>query len=321
MLDNPETKKPALVTRSTDTEVFEFPFEHLDTFITENELFFVRSHFDVPSLDKEGWRLKVEGAVAHPLDLTYEELSDMKCRSVTAMLECAGNCRTFIGPNVKGVKWGLGAVSTAAWLGVPLWSVLERAGIRGSAVDIVLEGADKGVVKDEVRPPEPIHFARSIPISKAKDPDVILALRMNTEELSPAHGFQVRVIVPGWFAMASVKWLTRIVALNEPFAGHWQTMDYAYWERRNGLPSRRMISDLLVKSEIARPSSDEVVAVGTSYRVHGAAWTSSGQIKRVEFSSDGGRSWTDASLGAEYGPHTWRMWEFIWKVPSWPGSY
>jgi len=321
MLEPPEVKKPELIVRDTSPEVLEFPFETLDEFITPNDLFFVRSHFDVPSIDIENWRLKVEGAVSNPIELTYEEVTAMRCRSVTATLECAGNCRSFLDPDTKGVKWQLGGVSNAIWYGVPLWSVLERAGIRGSAVDIVLEGADRGVVKDEVRPPDAIPFARSIPVSKAKDQDVILAHHMNTEVISAKHGYPLRAVVPGWFAMASVKWLTRIVVLNEPFNGHWQTVDYAYWERRNGLASRRMISEMLVKAEISRPSDGEVITKDSICLLRGAAWTSSGDITRVEVSCDGGQTWADGRLYGEYGPHTWRMWDYAWKVPNWPGEY
>jgi DMSO/TMAO reductase YedYZ molybdopterin-dependent catalytic subunit len=130
-----------------------------------------------------------------------------------------------------------------------------------------------------------IHYARSIPRAKACR-DVLLATEMNGEALSPAHGFPVRAIVPGWYGAASVKWLARILVSHQPFAGYFQTVDYSYWERRNGLPMLLPIQELLVKAEIARPAIAEVVPASAKYRVHGAAWTSDSEITKVEFSDN-----------------------------------
>lgn len=309
-----------LVIREKEPENLEFPFENLRGFITNNDQFYVRSHFKVPTVDVKTWRLKVEGAVSTPIDLSYDDIVKMESRTIPVTLECAGNGRVFLSRTARGAQWELGAVSNATWTGVPLAAVLKRAGLANDAVDIVLEGADSGTIKDEPKPPDAIHFARSLPLAKAMDPDVLLAYRMNGEELPLSHGFPLRVVVPGWYGVASVKWLSRIVAMSQPFGGHFQTVDYAYWERRNGLPSRRMISEMLVKSQIARPSIHEVVAAGSTYRMSGAAWTSSGQVSRVQVTADGGANWADAKLVGQPVPHAWRLWEFEWRAPAKPGK-
>src|SRR5262249_18194207 len=138
-----ERRPPArLIVRQKDPENLEFPFSTLDRFITPNELFYIRNHFPVPQLDASTWRLKGEGAVEQPLALSYEDLKQLPPRAVTATLECAGNSRALLEPKVGGVQWGLGAVGNTEWTGVPLSAVLERAGLKDAAVEVVLEGAD-----------------------------------------------------------------------------------------------------------------------------------------------------------------------------------
>ncbi len=273
----------------------------------------------MPRLEAATWRLRVEGAVERPLTFTYEELLRLPSRTVPATLECAGNGRVFLAPAVSGAQWELGGVSTAEWTGVPLAALLERAGIRDGAVDVVMEGADSGEIAAPPHPTGPVHFARSIPVKKARSADVLLAYRMNGQELPVSHGFPLRAVVPGWYGVASVKWLTRILVADYPFQGHFQTVDYARWERRDGLPSRVPLSELEVKAEIARPAMHEVLSGGSTYRVHGAAWTSDADIARVEVSTDGGQQWSPARLQGRSVRNAWRLWEFPWQVPAGPG--
>src|SRR5262249_37248653 len=157
------------------------------------------------------WKLTVEGAVDRPLSLTLNDLQRMKEATLTATLECAGNSRVFLVPRVPGVPWELGAVSNAEWGGVPLAAILEKAGVQNKAVEVVLEGADTGEVKDPPTTPGVIPYARSLPLEKARKPEVLLAWKMNGAELTPAHGYPLRAVVAGWYGMASVKWLTRLV--------------------------------------------------------------------------------------------------------------
>ncbi len=311
-----QPRAPALIPRQKNPDNLEFPFATLDRFLTPNDLFYVRSHYAVPRLDAQTWRLAVTGAVARPLELTYAQLLEMPARTLTATLECAGNGRAFLVPKTSGVQWELGAVSTAEWTGVSLAAVLERAGVRPGAVEVILDGADRGEPKNEPKPAGPISFARSLPLAKAQKPEVLLAYRMNGAPLTPAHGFPVRAVVGGWYGMAQVKWLTRLVVTDRPFLGYDQTSDYAVWQRRDGLPSLTPLTEMDVKSSIARPAAGEKVPAGSAYRVHGAAWTGESEITAVEVSTDGGQTWAPARLLDRAVPWSWRLWDHEWKTPA-----
>jgi DMSO/TMAO reductase YedYZ molybdopterin-dependent catalytic subunit len=308
-----------MITREKSPLNVEMPFSMLDGFITPNECFYVRNHFPVPSVDSKTWRLKVDGAVETPFEIGYEALLEMEMRTFTATLECAGNGRAFLQPPPAATLWELGAVGNAEWTGVPLSALLERAGMNADAVDVILEGADNGEAEKPPRPGGLLYFSRSVPRRKACR-DVLLAVRMNGTPLSPAHGFTVRAIVPGWYAAASVKWLTRIVVSDQVFAGYYQTVDYSYWEKRDGLPTLVPIQELQVKAEIARPAMREVVPANSDYRMHGAAWTSDVEIVKVEISENSGATWRDAKLLGQPVPNAWQLWEFAWRTPSVPGK-
>lgn len=303
---------PGMITRQLEPSNLEFPFATLDTFLVPTERFYVRNHFAAPRLDAATWTLDISGAVDRPLRLSYEELRNMESRTTTVTLECAGNNRVDLTPRERGVLWSSGAVGNAEWTGTPLSAVLQRAGVRASAVEIVLEGADEGTVNDEPRSPGAIHFARSVPVSKR---DVLLAYRMNGRDLTPAHGYPVRAIVPGWYGMASIKWLTKIVAVERPFQGFFQTLDYAYFTREGGNPAIRPITEMEVKASIARPAPHEMIPAAAAYRIHGAAWAGEADITQVEVSVDGGTTWSPARLLGERVPHAWRLWEMTWANP------
>ena len=310
----------AMIIREKEPANLEMPFSMLDGFITPNEQFYIRNHFPIPQIDVRDWRLKIDGAVERTLELSYEEIVQMKTRTVASTLECAGNSRVFLVPKVKGTQWQLGAVGNAQWTGVPLADLLRQAGIASNAVDVILEGADSGTVQEPPRPSGKIHFTRSLPKAKAME-DVLLAYEMNGEPLSASHGFPLRAIVPGWYAVASIKWLQRIIISDAPFAGYYQTVDYAYWQRSNSGPALVPIQELQVKAEIARPGMNEIVRAGTTYRVDGAAWTADAEIAKVELSTDGGISWREAELISEPIRNTWRLWKFDWKTPNEPGRH
>src|SRR5437016_8671821 len=229
--------------------------------------------------------------------------------TVPVTLECAGNDRNFLKPKVKGVQWRLGAVGTAEWTGVPLSVLLDRATLKSNANEIILEGVDGGILEEPKSPPGELKFARSIPLEKARR-DVLLAYKMNGEDLPPEHGFPVRAIVPGWYAMASIKWLQRIIVTDRPFTGYYQTIDYAYWNRRAEVAELTPLTEMQIKAEIAKPAEGDIVPANSSVRVHGAAWTANGEITKVELSTDGGVTWTEVKLLGESEPNAWRLWEF-----------
>ena len=306
------------IVRGEDPLNLEMPFEMLDSFITPTKSFYVRTHFPIPKIDKNRWRLRVEGEVERPFEINYGELVRLESQKIPVTLECAGNNRNFLDPKVKGVQWGLGAVGNAEWNGVPLSILLDRAGIKPSAREIILEGADRGKLEDPKSPAGEIKFSRSIPLEKARD--VLLAYKMNDVDLPAEHGFPVRAIVPGWYAMASIKWLQRVAVTDKPFNGYYQTLDYAFWERRGGNAELVALSEMQIKAEIAEPREGETVSASSNVRVHGAAWTGNGEITKVELSADSGSTWNEAKLLGESKPNAWRLWEFNWKTPAKPGK-
>jgi DMSO/TMAO reductase YedYZ molybdopterin-dependent catalytic subunit len=310
-----------MIIREREPTNLEFPFASLKDRMTPTERFFVRCHFPMPRIDMATWRLSLEGLVEQPLSLSYDELRAMPPKTVAATLECAGNSRVMLVPKASGLLWQLGAVGTASWTGVSLRDLLEKAGIGSRAVDVVFEGADTGAINDEPKSPGVVSFARSLPIEKAQRPEVLLVYQMNGVDLPPEHGFPLRVIVPGWYGMASVKWLNRITVTDKPFDGYWQTFQYSHWDRSNGPPVMRPIGAMQVKSEIARPAFHEPIPAGKSYRVHGAAWAGESDVTKVELSTDSGKSWQEAKLIDRATRFTWRRWEFDWHVPPGKNRY
>jgi DMSO/TMAO reductase YedYZ molybdopterin-dependent catalytic subunit len=313
---------PGVITRQRNPDNLEFPFPTLESFLTPNEQFYVRTHFEVPELTANTWRLKVEGEVEKPFELSYDELRKMESRTVTSLLECSGNSRVLLKPPQVGIRWEQGAVGNAEWTGVPLSAVLERAGVKDGAVEVILEGVDKG----KFEPPDPktpgvISYARSLPLKKARQPEVLLAYLMNGQELPPSHGFPVRVVVAGWYGMASVKWLRRLVVTDSPFHGFFQSFTYTVWKRRGGLPDLVPVSEIQVKSQVARPALNEVVPARSQYRVFGAAWAGEADVVKVEVSTDGGKHWSGARLLDKPVRYAWRFWEYVWTTPKQPGSY
>jgi DMSO/TMAO reductase YedYZ molybdopterin-dependent catalytic subunit len=306
------------IVREKDPLNLEMPFETLDGFITPTKLFYVRTHFPIPKIDKKKWQLRVEGEVERPFKINYDELLKLGSHKIPVTLECAGNNRNFLEPKVKGVQWGLGAVGTAEWTGVPLSILLDRAVVRPNAREVILEGADGGKLDDPKGPAGELRFARSVPLEKARN--VLLAYKMNDVDLLPEHGFPLRAIVPGWYAMASIKWLQQIIVVDQPFTGYFQTLDYAFWKRRGDMVERVPLSEMQTKAEIAKPSEGVVVSVNSNVRVHGAAWTTNSEIIKVELSMDGGSTWNAAKLLGEAKPNAWRLWEFNWRTPARPGK-
>ena len=297
----------------------EMPFGALDDFVTGAEDFFVRCHFPIPEIEHEKWRLRVRGAVRRPVEFSWEELRAMPTTTLTATIECAGNGRAFLSPSADGAQWERGAVGNAVWTGVLLKHVLQQAELKPAAAEVNLVGAVHGTIEKTPRPAGEIHYARSLPLVKAVD-DVLLAWQMNEHDLTPAHGFPLRAIVPGWYGMAGVKWLSDITVTETPFHGYYQSVDYAYWQRGAGEPALVPITEMQVKEQVARPGPAEVVPAGEPYLVRGAAWSGGAEIVRVEVSVDGGNEWRDARLDGRINRHAWRLWDYEWAVAASPGK-
>jgi DMSO/TMAO reductase YedYZ molybdopterin-dependent catalytic subunit len=294
----------------------ETPLENIQSWVTPNRLFFVRNHFDVPAIRLADWQLRVDGLVREPSVYTWEELTALPERTVFATVECAGNGRSFLQQRVSGVQWGAGAIGHAEWTGVPVRRLLERAGIQPGAVEILFEGCDQGSEPDH---PEPMPFARSLPLEKALDPDTLLAFRMNGEPLEPSHGYPVRLFVPGWYGVASVKWLRRIEVLDRPFRGYFQSVKYTVQERTAAGVQTVVVGPMEVKSEIIRPQPGAILGLGTN-RIFGVAWAGEHAVAGVEVSIDRGRSWQPAELIGPRAGYSWTLWEYLWEVAE-SGAY
>ena len=310
-----------LIIREKEPTNLETPLEQVDSFLTPTELFYIRSHFPPPRLDVASYQLRIDGAVRTPLSLSYNDIRSIPSATRIATLECAGNSRVFLVPQAAGAQWELGAVGNAEWTGVPLGALLERAGLDEDACEIVLEGADHGIPKEPPVPPGPITYARGLARSKAVQREVLIAYRMNGRDLPQDHGYPVRAVVPGHYGMASVKWLTGIHAVREPFRGYYQTSDYSYWDRLDGTPVRRALGEMKVKSEIARPGVYETLAPNQMYTISGAAWAGETEVAEIAVSTDGGQTWAQAQFLDPVQRYAWRRWTFDWRTPNKPGRY
>jgi DMSO/TMAO reductase YedYZ molybdopterin-dependent catalytic subunit len=315
-----ESSRFEMIVRSRRPEDLEMPAAGFSDFITPVDHFFVRSHVSVPTVDVASWRLQVDGNVSGPLTLSMPDLRSMPSAELVAVLECAGNGRSFHDPTVAGIQWTNGAVGNGRWRGVRLADVLKRAGVKEGTVEILFDGADVpiGSMAD---------FQRSIPLAKALLPDTLLAYDMNGEQLPVKHGFPLRVIVPGWAGDSWIKWVTNIRVLKEPATGFWMKNAYVQPVRPvapgTTVPPEAMtpVTSLRVKSVISFPASSTSLAVGKPVVIRGAAWSGDGgSVQEVSVSVDRGRTWRPARLTSPATRFGWRLWEYAW-TPSTEGRH
>jgi DMSO/TMAO reductase YedYZ molybdopterin-dependent catalytic subunit len=276
--------------------------------------FYVRNNFPIPNLDASSFRLSVTGQVERPLTLSLRELHNMRSQAEVVTLECAGNGRTLFDPPVPGERWQYGAVSTAEWSGVPLCDILDRAGVRSSAREVRFRGADGGEVDNKRGT---IHFERSLPVDQARSADAILAYAMNGEPLPIQHGFPLRLVVPGWYGVASVKWLTEIEVTDQPFEGHYQTEKYVYYWNRNGKETSEPVTLQRVRALITEPAPGQEAGPGDLV-VRGVAWSGAAPIAKVEVRVNDG-DWREARLVGERKRHSWQWWELLARFDQ-PGE-
>ncbi len=293
------------------------PLEGLEYSITPTGMHYLLTHFDIPKVDAAQWRLHVGGLVSQPLTLTLEDIGRRATHTQVVTMECAGNGRALLSPRPVSQPWLLEAVGTAEWTGIPLRGILEEAGLRDEAVEIVFTGLDRGVQGDVVQ-----NYQRSLRIQEAMRDEVLLAHEMNGRPLEPQHGYPLRLLVPGWYGMASVKWLYSIEAVAEPFQGYQMVGSYRYAESADdpGQP----VTLIKVRALMVPPgipdflSRVRMVEVG-DVLLTGRAWAGRLAVSRVEVSTDGGRTWGAAQLGPPASPYAWRSWSFHW--PATPGRY
>jgi DMSO/TMAO reductase YedYZ molybdopterin-dependent catalytic subunit len=307
-----EVSRTALVPIKLAPFNAESAIENLAAEITPTREFYVRSNFKLPTFPE--YRLEVAGNVESPVSVDRAGLKALGVRTLTTTMECAGNNRLSLAPLPSGEPWSGGAVSTGSWTGVPLKALLDRVKPKDGTIEILFEGADRGKPKDG--PPD-IPFARALPLEKALHPDTLLAFEMNGQPLNEDHGAPLRLVVPAWYGMASVKWLNRIEAITEPFRGYYQANRYIYdyGDGSTIVPVREM----LVKSTITSPTEGQSVPVGRAV-VRGRAWSGAGWVAKVEVAIDGGESWQEARLTPASGPYTWQSWEMEWDAAD-PGRH
>jgi len=292
------------------------PLEGLRYDVTPIGLHYLLIHFDIPGADASAWTLSVEGRVRHPLALSMDALRARPAVTLTVTMECAGNGRARLYPRPLSQPWLSEAVGTAEWTGTPLGAVLEEAGLEDDAVELVFTGADHGTQGGEEQ-----DYQRSLTIADATRDEVVLAYEVDGRPLPPQHGFPVRLLVPGWYGMTSVKWLRRIDAVAEPFEGY--QMD-AYRLRQApddpGVPVTRMQPRALMIPPGFPEFFERVRTVEAGPQVlEGRAWSGWGPVVRVEVSVDGGTTWEDAALGEPLGRYAWRGWSFAWDAT--PGEH
>jgi DMSO/TMAO reductase YedYZ molybdopterin-dependent catalytic subunit/rhodanese-related sulfurtransferase/glyoxylase-like metal-dependent hydrolase (beta-lactamase superfamily II) len=277
--------------------------------VMPNARFYVRNHFETPSLDAMDWRLTVGGLVERPMRLTLGDLQNMRSQSMVATLECAGNGRSMFDPPVPGEQWHLGAVSTAEWTGVPLGEVLDRAGAASGACEVVFRGADSGVADPSL---PAIYFERGLSLDDARNSEALLAYAMNGEPLPVQHGYPLRLIVPGWYAVASVKWLTEIELTNASLEAFFQTERYYFESQRDGTTVREPVRLQRVRSVITSPTAESDIDAGP-LTIRGVAWSGAAPIAAVEVSVGEG-PWQPAQLIGERRRHSWQWWELLTHV-------
>ncbi|NRQ31763.1 sulfite oxidase [Nonomuraea sp. NN258] len=269
---------------------------------TPTDRFFVRNHTATPVIDLDTWRLRVHGpGVRHPASYDYGDLLAMPARTLDAAIECAGNGRRFYDVQqhdpAPGTQWGLGAIGVARWRGVPLRYLLARSGVTGDAVDVLPTGLDAEFEHHG-------HVRRPLPVAKAMD-DVLVAYEMNGRALPADHGFPVRLVVPGWVGVASIKWLGDIQVSREKLFTPWNTVFY---------PD---VTTQPVKSAFEL-EWNAVLPMGAPLMLRGRSWSGRGRIVRVEVSFDRGRSWRRAEHHGQHLVSAWLPWHVEW-APTYPG--
>jgi DMSO/TMAO reductase YedYZ molybdopterin-dependent catalytic subunit len=290
------------------------PLEALRHAVTPVGLHYLLVHYDIPIVGGD-WRLQLGGRVQQPLTLDLEQIRRQPAVTEAVTMECAGNGRARLEPHITSQPWLLEAVGTGEWTGTRLRPLLEQAGLLDDAVEIVFEGLDRGFEGDAEQ-----SYARSLTLEQALDDDLLLAYELNGVPLPPQHGYPLRLVVPGWYGMTNVKWLTSITAVSEPFAGYQQASAYRWREHEDdpGTPVTRMAPRALM----APPgipefmSRERTVPAGAEVLLEGRAWSGWGSIESVEVSADGGADWRPAQLSESAGRHAWRGWSYLWSPPA-----
>ncbi|MBT2641667.1 sulfite oxidase [Bacillus sp. ISL-41] len=294
--------RPYLTTRSLNPENQETPI-HFISFLqpVAEPLFYRRNHFPYPILTPDSFTLTISGSVDLALQIHFSDFLKLPSQSNRVLIECSGNKRANFKEKVFGEQWEVGAMGEGIWKGVPLKTLLEYTGIKEGVSDVVFRGRDAGIKNSKY-----VHFERSLPIAEALNPDVMVAYEYNGKPIPHKHGFPFRLIVPGWYGMASIKWLNEIILIKDKFTGPFQSDDYVYYYK-NG--TSEPVTTNRVNSTIQQPLDRQLVKSET-YEIRGIAWTGSGVIAKVEISFDKGANWEQARLDNPPVEHQTVSWSY-----------
>jgi DMSO/TMAO reductase YedYZ molybdopterin-dependent catalytic subunit len=301
---------------SDDPLVKESRIENLGSFITPTENFYIRNHYlSVPNFSGSTWNLEVKGQVNSPLSLTMNDIRSLPKKELDITLECAGNSRSSMMPQAEGIQFNHGAVSTGRFKGVSLKSILDLADLKSAVKEIIFSGGDFGTEEEDGAVfSNTLTYQRSLTLDQIRDDNILLAYEMNGSPLTRDHGFPLRLMVPGWYGMASVKWLVSIEATDHSFTGFFQKNRYVLIrEGAEGATLGEPITKLAVKAVISTPKHGEVIPKGP-FTFSGFAWSGWGHITKVELSVDGGTTWGEANLINNQSVTAWHKWEFIWHA-------
>ncbi len=290
------------------------PLEALRYDVTPVGLHYLLIHYDIPAIDTDDWRLRVEGLVDRPVELSLADLRGLDSVTADVTMECAGNGRARLAPRAISQPWLHEAVGTGTWTGVPLAHVLADSGVDDRAVELVFTGADRGVEGGTEQ-----QYQRSLRVEDAIREEVLLAYELNGRPLPPQHGAPVRLVVPGWYGMTSVKWLTSIEAVDTPFDGYQQARAYRFRSDDDdpGTPVERMVvRSLLVPPGVPDFLTRQRRLQAGRCEVQGRAWSGTAPVDRVEVSTDGGVTWADADLDEPSGPLAWTGWRWTWDADA-----
>ncbi|MDF2000185.1 sulfite oxidase [Peribacillus frigoritolerans] len=316
-MTKPQKVRPYLTTRSLLPENQETPIQFINNDSVENQLFFRRNHFTYPTLSYSNYWLPINGVVSAPLLLSMQDILQYPSKAVEVVLECSGDKRNLFEPKIFGEQWEKGAISQGKWKGVPLRTLLEISGIGEGAKEVVVEGYDYGLRTDL---DEVYTYTRSLPIDKALHQDTIIAYEYNNQPIPFKHGYPLRLIVPQWYAMASVKWIKQISVINTTFTGPFQTIDYMYYPNKDNDQNAFPVTAININSTIQKPLDMEKINTGV-HLIKGIAWTGKGVITKVEISIDDGYTWSNADIlpGKNVG-YGWVSWSFEWNISE-KGEY
>ncbi|MBY0029890.1 sulfite oxidase [Priestia aryabhattai] len=310
------TVRASLITRSLIPENKETPIQFLKDDSVSDRLFYRRNHFSYPNFLSSFYYLPIEGFVYSSKTFSMQEILTFPPKTLKVVLECAGDKRGLFKPKVFGEQWEKGAISQGSWKGVPLRTLLKFTGLHADAKEIVVEGYDVGERTDfnEIVP-----FSRSLPLEKALDSNTIIAYEYNGHPIPFKHGYPLRLIVPGWYAMASVKWIKRIKVIDKQFKGPFQAIDYFYYPHEENDNENFPVTTINVNSNIQKPLDMQMLNTGI-HEIKGIAWTGVGKITKVDISLDNGATWNACQFTSSTENHAWTHWAYIWEIKE-PGEY